>query len=246
MTTLPAPTNRLAGALRPAIGYLRVSTEEQAEHGSGLAIQREAITDLATSRGYGIISVHADEGVSGKEGLDNRPGLGDAIDQLSEGATLLVYRLDRLARDLIVQEQVLAGIWTAGAAVLSCSEAEQVYCQPDHPEDPSRTLVRQVLGAVSAYERSMIALRMKRGRRRRLATTGYAGGPAPYGWDDAAEQETLRLVADMLDAQCTWRIIAFRLNNAGRMKRSGLPWTPQEVHRTYTRAGHRVRLTATG
>ena len=52
----------------------------------------------------------------------------------------------------------------------------------DDPDDPSRTLIRQVLGAVSQYERSMIALRLRSGRRRNASQGGYAYGAPPFGF----------------------------------------------------------------
>ena len=59
-----------------------------------------------------------------------------------------VYRLDRLARDLIVQETVLAEVKRLGGEVFSTSAAEAGYLSDD-PDDPSRKLIRQVLGAVA-------------------------------------------------------------------------------------------------
>jgi DNA invertase Pin-like site-specific DNA recombinase len=68
-----------------------------------------------------------------------------------------------------------------GGELFSTSAAEAGYL-PDDPDDPSRTLVRQVLGAVSQYERSMIALRLRSGRKRKSEKGGYAYGSPPYGF----------------------------------------------------------------
>ncbi len=78
----------------------------------------------------------------------------------------MVYRLDRLARDLILQETLLAEITAAGGQVFSTMPGEQAVIEDD-PEDPSRRLIRQVLGAVAEYERSLIRLRLRNGRRRK-------------------------------------------------------------------------------
>jgi len=224
-----------------AIGYLRVSTDEQAEHGAGLAIQHEAIRAYCADQGIELAAVYADEGLSGKEGLDTRTGLADAIDQLGTGTVLVIYRLDRLARDLMMQEALLADAWRTGAAVASCSATERVYCQPDNPDDPARTLIRQVLGAVAAYERSVIAQRMRNGRRRKLAAVGYAGGSEPYGWTDDDERQVLADVDTMRLAGMTWQLIAAHLNYNGRHKRNGGRWTDREIQRAAAR--HRDRTT---
>jgi DNA invertase Pin-like site-specific DNA recombinase len=221
-----------------AVGYARVSTEHQVVDGFGLDIQREAIAAEAATNGYHLATVYADEGISGAEGLDTRVGLADALADIADGtaSVLIVPRLDRLARDLVTQETVLADAWKHGATVLSCSETERVYCQPDTPDDPARTLIRQVLGAIAAYERAMIALRLRTGRRRRLAVDGWAGGPKPYGWDDDAERAVLDRVTEARAAGVTWRAIADDLNAAGVGKRNGRPWSHAELHKAYTRA----------
>jgi DNA invertase Pin-like site-specific DNA recombinase len=218
---------------------VRVSTETQDE-GFGLDVQILAIEATIAELGLAPLvsgAVYADEGISGKEGLDGRAGLAAALDYLdaNPGSTLVIPRLDRLARDLMVQEQVLADIWRTGATVVPCSAAERVYCQPDNPDDPARTLIRQVLGAVAAYERTMIRLRMTRGRRRLLEQQGWAGGPVPYGWTDPAEVDTLATVNAMRHHRYTWQEIAGQLNQSGRMKRNGQFWTASELQRVHRR-----------
>lgn len=220
-----------------AIDYTRVSTEAQLD-GMGLAIQADATAELATAEGLELVAHYCDEGICGAEGLDVRQALAAALDDLAEhpGTVLIVPRLDRLARDLMVQEQVLADCWATGAVVLSCSPTERVYCQPDNPEDPARTLIRQVLGAVAAYERAMIRLRMAKGRRRRLRQTGWAGGPTPFGWDDPAEQAVLDDITTQRATGASWATVAASLNERGLFKRNGNPWTRQELHEMYRKA----------
>jgi DNA invertase Pin-like site-specific DNA recombinase len=226
-----------------AIGYGRVSTETQVD-GFGPEIQSDSITTLAATEGLELLAIYTDEGISGSEGLDTRVGLARALDYLAEhpGTTLLIPRLDRLARDLMVQESILADAWKAGAVVLSCSETERTYCRPDSPDDPARTLIRQVLGAVAAYERAMIRLRMTRGRRRLLDQQGWAGGPEPYGWSDETEQEILATMTQHRACGTPWQTIATTLNVAGRTKRNGKAWTAQEAQRTHARAAQRLTV----
>jgi DNA invertase Pin-like site-specific DNA recombinase len=227
----------------PAIGYRRVSTETQLD-GYGLELQTDAIAELVATDGLELVATFTDEGICGAEGLDVREALAAALDHLAEhpGTILIVPRLDRLARDLMVQEQVLADCWATGATVLSCSPTERVYCQPDNPEDPARTLIRQVLGAVAAYERAMIRLRMSKGRRRRLRQTGWAGGPTPFGWDDPAEQATLDEVSTQRATGASWATVAANLNERGLFKRNGNRWSRQELHQVHTKAAERGLL----
>ena len=227
-----------------AYGYRRVSTESQLD-GFGLELQADAIAGVVAAEGYELADVFTDEGICGAEDLSVRHALANAVDAIAAhpGAVLIVPKLDRLARDLMIQEQVLADVWRNGGHVLSCVPAERVYCQPDDPMDPSRKLIRQILGAVAEYDRAMIRARLVGGRRRKIARDGYAGGPQPYGWSDAAELAVLELVSEWRAAGITWRQVSSNLNAAGRLKRNGERWTPGEIHRTHQRAAQRGSIT---
>jgi DNA invertase Pin-like site-specific DNA recombinase len=244
VTTLFAPVPEPTDERPVAIGYVRVSTDQQAEHGNGLDIQRDALHVAADSLGYHLAVIYTDEGISGKEGIEGRRGLADALADLHAGRATIIPKLDRLARDMLVQEQVLADAWRAGAQVISAVETERVYCQPDNPDDPSRALIRQILGAVAAYERAMIRARLVTGRRRRIADVGYAGGPEPYGWTDPTERAVLQHIEFYRQTHMTWRQIRDGLHLRGYLKRNGEPWTTQEVQRAHARAARRGQIEA--
>jgi DNA invertase Pin-like site-specific DNA recombinase len=166
------------------VGYLRVSTDRQAEHGFGLDVQEHSVRQWPRQHGHRLVAVHRDEGVKGSNGLDSRLGLADALAAIRDrrAEALLVPRLDRLARDLVLQETLIGEVRRLGGQVFSCSDAEAEFLVDD-PADPSRRLIRQILGAVNEYERSMITLRMRGGRERKRAAGGYAGDGSPtYGW----------------------------------------------------------------
>lgn len=84
-----------------AVGYVRVSTSEQADSGLGLAAQRAAIDTECTRRAWTCVAVHEDAGASGKS-LDGRDGLQQALRavQRHDAAVLVVAKLDRLSRSL--------------------------------------------------------------------------------------------------------------------------------------------------
>jgi DNA invertase Pin-like site-specific DNA recombinase len=195
--------------------YIRVSTDQQAEKGLGLDIQRRAIRSWARESGHVLTRpFHADEGISGSNGLDARAGLADAFATIRSGHAnaLVVYRLDRLARDLIVQETLLSELWRMGAVVFSTARAESDYLTDD-PRDPSRRLIRQVLGAVAEYEKSLIVLRLRSGRERKRANGGYWGGAPKLG----LRPEGKELVVDVDEQKTVDRII--ELHVAGHSTR---------------------------
>lgn len=217
------------------VAYLRVSTDRQAEDGLGLEIQEQRIREWAKNNGHVIALVCKDEGVSGTHGLDQRDGLGAVLEALRGAVAqgVVVYRLDRLARDLVVQEQLLAELWRMGAAVFSTSESESSYLKDD-PEDPSRKLIRQVLGAVSEYERAMISLRLRAGRKRKAENGGFAGGGLPFGYrsdgdtlvEDEQETATLCRIRTLKESGLSLRGIAATLESEGLSPRRGSRWHP--------------------
>ena len=79
--------------------YTRVSTDEQAASGLGLAAQMAACEAFTAKAGHAITACHTDAGVSGAAGLDDRPGLMAAIAVLRRGDALVVAKRCRLGRD---------------------------------------------------------------------------------------------------------------------------------------------------
>src|SRR4051812_8050231 len=98
------------------VAYVRVSVANQSD---SLDAQREAIEAWAKSEGHEIVANYADDGISGTRSADDREGLALSIGSIvyngAEG--LVVHRLDRLARELHLQEAVLAQVWDAKGSV---------------------------------------------------------------------------------------------------------------------------------
>ncbi len=229
------------------VGYVRVSTATQAEDGLGLDVQKAALRAWSKANGHRLTSILSDEGISGAKELEDRPGLADALDMIRGGKAqgIVVPRLDRLARDLIVQETILAEVRRIGGEVFSASPAEASYLTDD-PDDPSRKMIRQVLGAVSEYERSMVVLRLRNGRRRKAQTGGYASGAPAFGYEARdgdlveleEEQFTVKRICDLRASGASLRAICSTLESEGRSsKRGSTRWQPMAVKRVLDRLG---------
>ena len=229
------------------IGYVRVSTASQVEDGLGLDVQRSALRAWCKSNGHRLIRILSDEGISGAKELEDRPGLADALDMIRsrKAQGIVVPRLDRLARDLIVQETILAEVRRIGGEVFSTSPAEASYLTDD-PDDPSRKMIRQVLGAVSEYERSMVVLRLRNGRRRKAQMGGYSSGAPAFGFEardgdlieSHDEQITIERIAELRASGASFRAICSTLEAEGhRSKRGGSRWQPMAVKRVLDRLG---------
>jgi DNA invertase Pin-like site-specific DNA recombinase len=225
-------------AARKVLGYTRVGTREQVT-GFGLEVQAKAIKDYAKANGLRLVRTLSDEGISGSNGLDARKGLAEVLTVVESGQVsgLVVYRLDRLARDLILQETLMTRMHEAGVEVLSVTE-------PDiDSEDGTRVLVRQILGAVSQYERALIRSRMMGGRAAKVASGGYGGGRPPFGWraegkelvPEPREQEAIALVRQLADEGLSSRQIAARLEEAGHRPKVGEQWSSVQVLRILRR-----------
>ena len=107
-----------------ALGYIRVSTTDQAERGQGLSIQRRGIREYCRAHRLLLLEILGDEGLSGASGLQGRPGLAEALGRIEshEASVLVLFRLDRLARDLLLQETVVERLRLGGGSVISVSE----------------------------------------------------------------------------------------------------------------------------
>lgn len=225
-------------------GYVRVSTEAQADKGMGLHVQRDSIARWAANNGHTIAKWAEDAGESGSNGMERRTGLAEAFGCLGERPRrvtgIVVARLDRFARELVLQETLLAEVRRLKGRVFSCAAGEDAYLEDD-PGDPSRTLVRQILGAVSQYERAMIRLRLDAGMARKRAEGGYVGGGIPYGWEvvDAelrevpAEQDVLRIIDLARRDGRSWRYISKMLNDLGVPTKRGGRWHENTVRRIH-------------
>lgn len=228
--------------------YTRVSTEVQAQ-GESLEDQLHDGTAWADSRGYVVAAVYSDPGLSGKLPANERPGLLEALDALDAGLidAVVVRDLDRLARELTVQEAVLAQVWARpGTAVYEYAYSREVL--RDDPDDPMRTAMRQVQGVFAQLERAMIAKRMRDGRRNKARRGQHANGPAPFGWTTAGgelipnrtELETLDVMLGHVKSGLSHEAIAAALNTAGLPTRRGGQWSQPVVSRILRRHAERT------
>ncbi len=90
-------------------GYCRVSTGNQKEEKT-IELQIKALREYAEKKGYELTEIFTDNGISGSKDLDNRPGLAEMFEYLESSpdvSGVLIFKLDRLARDLYIQEHLL-------------------------------------------------------------------------------------------------------------------------------------------
>jgi DNA invertase Pin-like site-specific DNA recombinase len=218
--------------LTRVIGYVRVSTDKQADEGVSLDAQRAQLAAYATLYGLEIVEIIVDAGESAKS--LQRPGLARALTMLASGQAggLLVAKLDRLTRSVRDLGELVSGPFAPGrAALLSVSE------QIDTRSAAGR-LVLNVLASVSQWEREAIAERTSTAMRHMQARGEYIGGRAPYGFrvadggrlvDVPEEQATIGRVEKLAGEGLSLAKIAATLASEGRVARNGRVFWPQQI-----------------
>src|SRR6478672_12408299 len=174
-----------------AHAYLRVSGKGQIE-GDGFTRQLKAIRDYAATHDLKIVNVYREEGLSGTKESANRPVWSELMTALHSNGVrvVIIEKLDRLARDLMVQETIIADLRKNGFEVVSVAEPDLMA------NDPTRVLVRQMMGAVAQYEKCQIVLKLRGARMRKRAKEGRCEGRKPYGYYEG-EATTLARLKDL-------------------------------------------------
>lgn len=227
----------------------RVSTAGQAVDGYGLDAQEKDCRKWAkatTTAGVPVRIVHMvtdGDGKGGKSGaslLDERPGLMEAVEWIAEGKAdgILAPNLDRLARELTVQEAVLSYVWALAGRVFTADHGEHLE---DDASDPMRTAMRQMRGVFHQLDRGLIIKRLTEGRASKGSKGGYAYGAPRFGQkvvdNELTADERENAIAEEMERWrdeegLSIRAICARANSRDDMpsKRGG-KWHPTTVQR---------------
>lgn len=224
--------------MTPAYAYLRVSGLGQVD-GDGFDRQMAAIHNYASNHGIEVVKVFREEGVSGKNELDGRPALRELIAELLSNGTrlVLIEKLDRLARALIVQETILQDLTRRGITLVSVSEPD--LCT----DDPTRTMIRQILGAFFEYERKMIVLKTRAARERIRASGKKCEGRKAYG-ARPGEEGWLNWIIAQAAAGSPPQAIARMLSDNHCVTRYGKRWHAATVSKILARHDKETKTTA--
>lgn len=150
------------------VGYIRVSTVDQAAHGAGMDAQRSSITRACEYRGLNLCEIVADDGYSGKD--MRRPGLERCIDMVRHGDVdgIMVTKLDRLSRSIGDFSHIMQTAQREGWRL--------IILEPDIDfSTPFGKLLANILASFAEFERDMISMRTREGmaeRKRQGAIIG--------------------------------------------------------------------------
>jgi DNA invertase Pin-like site-specific DNA recombinase len=211
-----------------AFGYIRVSGRGQLD-GDGFPRQREAIERYAAANGMRIVKWFEERAVCGATEWENRPAWSEMVRNLNGVRTILVEKVERLARDLGVQEWILRDLKQRRVTLVSASEENL-------DADPTRVLFRQMMGAIAQYDRTMVVLKLRAARTRMKTSEGRCEGRKPYG-DRPGEQAVIERIKQARAAGQAFDAIAAALNAEGVVTRTaGKRWFGSTVAKIMRRA----------
>ncbi len=225
------------------LGYVRVSTEQQADGGVSLDAQREKLRAYAVAMDLELVAILEDAGVSAKTLA--RPALQEALRRLEAGEAdgLLVCKLDRLTRSVRDLGDLVDRYFATRWSLLSVADSIDT-------RSAAGRLVLNVLASVSQWEREATGERTKEALAH-LRREGVRLGREGLGWCRLTEADAngRRVVADIDDEGRTvarllelhregrsLRAIAAVLAAEGRRTKRGGTWAPETVRKVLSRA----------
>jgi DNA invertase Pin-like site-specific DNA recombinase len=213
-----------------AVGYIRVSTQGQADDGVSLEAQRAKLAAYCQLNDGELLEVFADEGVSGTE--RNRAGLAAALALAKKNrAALVVYSLSRLTRSTRHALELADELERAGCDLVSLSEKIDTT-------SPAGRMVFRLLAALAEFERDQTAARTSDALQHLKRQGRRYGNSIPHGMrlveggrleKDQAEQEVLRLVRELRADGMSLRAISAELAARGAFNREGRVFHPESL-----------------
>ena len=216
--------------MKQAIGYVRVSTEQQANEGVSLEAQKAKIEHWCKANDYELVNVYVDAGISGKS-MDKRPGLLDALKSLKKGMALVSYSLSRLARS--TKDALSIGESVAKKKADMVSLTEQI-----DTTTAAGKMMFQMLSVLAEFERNLVAERTTNALQHKKRTGQKYTNQTPYGFE-AIEgrlvqvQQEAEIVAEIQASRIggnTLQFIADDLNGRGIPTKTGKQWQPATIH----------------
>lgn len=219
-----ARMDRMKTSIQTAVAYYRTSSQTNVgDDKDSLARQQLAVAACAAARGLSIVREYYDAAVSGSDPVGDRPGFKDMLAyMLGNGArTVVVENASRFARDLIVQETGYHMLKAHGIELVAADAPDSFLS-----DTPTAVLIRQILGAVSQFDKTALVNKLRGARDRKSATLGHrceAGArllPAVIEAAKAARAQGLSL-----------RAVSAQLKTAGFLAASGKAYGAQSIKR---------------
>jgi len=212
-----------------AVGYIRVSTEEQAKEGVSLDAQEERVHAYATMQGLDLVGLVREEGVSATIPLADRPGGAKLLELVKKhrAGHVVAMKLDRLFRDA-ADALIQTRAWDKGKVALHLLD---VGGQTINTSTAMGRMFLTMMAGFAELERNLIAERTTAAMAYKKAH-GEVYAPTPFGYDRAGDRLVINTGEGMVIRKVRrWRMdgdslhrIAARLNDQGVPGKQGGRW----------------------
>jgi DNA invertase Pin-like site-specific DNA recombinase len=210
---------------KAAIGYTRTSSAANiGEDKDSVVRQRKAIQAYANKAGYTIVAWFDDPAVTGEDMIDMRPGFAAALEKIAGNGvrTIIVETANRFARDLIVQETGYRRLRADDINIIAADKPDQFV-----DDTPTAVLVRQILGAVSQFDKAMTVAKLRGARERKRRRTGEkVEGRKSYA---EAKPKMVKLAMELNGQNLSLREISAELAKSGFKTPAGNSYSASAV-----------------
>lgn len=215
-----------------AIGYIRVSTSDQADSGLSLSYQEKKIRSYADALDITLVDVISDAGFSAKS--LNRPGMIEILKMVKAKLidAVVILKLDRLTRSVKDLGTLIEVIEKNGIALMSVLDSINT-------NTANGRFCLNIVASISQWEREAIGERTAAAMQVKKAT-GQLVGSVPYGFDVATdgitlienpmEQANLNLIRELRESGLSYNKIAQKLNLRGVAAKKGGKWAAQTLY----------------
>jgi DNA invertase Pin-like site-specific DNA recombinase len=223
-----------------AIAYLRTSSAANVgRNGDKDSDQRQrvAISEFAEHSGMDIVAEYYDAAVSGADRIEDRKGFAEMLAHIAGNGvrTIIVETASRFARDLIVQETGFAQLQSLGVTLVAADSPNAFL-----DDTPTAQLIRQILGAVSQFEKAMLVAKLKGARERLKVKRGKVEGRKAYAERDAEQWRELSNAAKALNDGRSLQKISDVLKAQGFTTKKGNAYSPSAVKSILAQAGEKL------
>ena len=209
-----------------AIGYMRTSSAANIGEGKDSeARQRRAIEAHAKAAGMVIVEWYYDGAVKGADPIESRPGFAALLARIAGNGvrTIIVETASRFDRDLMVQEVGFAMLRDLGIALIAADSPSSFL-----DDGPTSKLIRQILGAVSEFDKAMTVAKLRGARDRVRRTKGKCEGRKSYEERDPALVTLAREIKSR-GGRVSLRQVAAELASKGFTTPSGVAYSASAV-----------------